>query len=97
MFAHPRPKEAPKEDAGQMIVGKPNIRLDDTGKTIIIDQGVKTQAMPKAVWYHNDKELKTDNRISLKMPLNKGLYYPTLKIGKVKSQYGVVMHRKQNL
>merc|ERR1711913_222866 len=72
--------EGPKIPA-PTLSGQPEVRLDDSGKNIIIKVGVVSPDMPEIQWFLNAQPIKADRRIKFDCPLDRGVFYPSLKLG----------------
>merc|ERR1712110_277594 len=62
------------------LKGPPEIKLDETGKIIIIRIGVAATELPDLTWTCNGKSVKDDKRVSLDCKQENGVFYPTLRL-----------------
>ncbi|KAK7500459.1 hypothetical protein BaRGS_00008366, partial [Batillaria attramentaria] len=72
------PKETPPQPQG-----KPSIRLEDNGNTIVIQQCVSSQSPPEGIWYFGNQPITPGGRLQMQMVPEGGQYYLTLKIPNV--------------
>ncbi|XP_055958001.1 muscle M-line assembly protein unc-89-like isoform X2 [Patella vulgata] len=71
-----KPKvEAPK------LEGPPNIRLEEDGKVIMIDQAIKSPTKPDIKWMFGNAPVPATGRFKTDVKEEGGLFYSSLKIG----------------
>ncbi|XP_041366543.1 twitchin-like isoform X3 [Gigantopelta aegis] len=71
--------EAPKPSPPK-IEGKPNIRLEDQDKIIVIDFAVVSAEKPDVEWFFGNTPIKSGGRFVIDVGNEKGVWYPTLEI-----------------
>merc|ERR1719239_2102307 len=71
----PKPKVPPP-----VVQGPPEVKLVDSDKAILIKVGVKSSDIPEYNWFKDGAPVKADRRIKFDCPLDKGIFYPSMKI-----------------
>ena len=74
----PKPKIPAPE-----VQGPPEIKLVDNDKSIFIRIGCKSSEIPELSWFLNDKPIKADRRIKFDCPLDRGVFYASMKLTQV--------------
>ncbi|KAK7099461.1 hypothetical protein V1264_003597 [Littorina saxatilis] len=89
--------EPPKEEPPQPD-GKPTIRLDDSGKTVILTQAVNSPTKPTGLWYFGNQPITPGSRYIVETVQEGNMYYVVLKIPnfteKDSGTYKLVMKNK---